>query len=106
MELTKEGFEALQSCVPIARRVLQLCHMSRTSMVRTTEALLAWLKELSQKTGLRGGRITRKQGESAKSKLGNERFLRHAGKIAGAPNLSTEQGILSAVRPLPTPAIA
>jgi Ribbon-helix-helix domain len=66
--------------------------MSHTLTIRITEELLAWLKEMSQKTGLPVGHLIRQQVESAKAKQGNQRFLRHAGKIAGAPDLSTREG--------------
>jgi len=66
--------------------------MGHTLTIRITEELLAWLKEMSQKTGLPVGRLIRQQVESAKAKQGNQRFLRHAGKIAGAPDLSTRKG--------------
>jgi hypothetical protein len=66
--------------------------MSHTLTIRITEELLAWLKEMSQKTGLPVGRLIRQQVESAKAKQGNQRFLRHAGKISGAPDLSTREG--------------
>jgi hypothetical protein len=72
--------------------VLQLRHMSHTLTIRITEELLAWLKEISRKTGLPVGRIIRQQVENAKAKHGNQRFLRHAGKIVGAPDLSTRKG--------------
>jgi hypothetical protein len=38
------------------------------------------------------GRIIRDQLERAKSETGNQRFLRHAGKISGPPNLSSRKG--------------
>jgi hypothetical protein len=90
MELTKEESEA--PWLWHTNSVLQLGHMSHTLTIRITEELLAWLKEMSQKTGLPVGRLIRQQVESAKAKQGNQRFLRHAGKIAGAPDLSTREG--------------
>jgi hypothetical protein len=66
--------------------------MSHTLTIRLTEELLAWLKEVSRRTGLPVGRIIRQQLESAKSESGNQRFLRHAGKINGAPDLSSRKG--------------
>ena len=54
--------------------------------------LLAWLKEVSRRTGLPVGRIIRQQLESAKSGKGNQRFLQHAGKINGSSDLSSRKG--------------
>jgi hypothetical protein len=72
--------------------VLQYCRMSHTLTIRLTEELLAWLKEVSRRTGLPVGRIIRQQLESAKAEQGNQRFLRHAGRISGASDLSSRKG--------------
>jgi len=72
--------------------VLQYCHMSHTLTIRLTDELLAWLKEMSRRTGLPVGRIVRQQLESAKAEKGNQRFLRLAGKINGPPDLSSRKG--------------
>ena len=72
--------------------VLQYWPMSHTLTIRLTEELLAWLKEMSRRTGLPVGRIIRQQLESAKSEKGNQRFLRHAGMISGPPDLSSRKG--------------
>jgi hypothetical protein len=37
-------------------------------------------------------RIIRHQLERAKSEPGNQRFLRHAGRISGPPDLSSRRG--------------
>jgi predicted DNA-binding protein len=66
--------------------------MSHTLTIRLTDELLAWLKEMSRRTGLPVGRIIRQQLESAKGEMGNQRFLRLAGKINGAPDLSSRKG--------------
>jgi hypothetical protein len=66
--------------------------MSHTLTIRLTEELLAWLKEVSRRTGLPVGRIIRQQLETAKSQKGTQRFLRHAGKINGASDLSARKG--------------
>jgi hypothetical protein len=60
--------------------------------MRLTDELLAWLKEMSQRTGLPVGRIVRQQLESAKAENGNQRFLALAGKINGPPDLSSRKG--------------
>jgi len=66
--------------------------MSHTLTIRLTEELLAWLKEVSQRTGLPVGRIIRQQLEGAKAKRGNQNFLRHAGQINGPSDLSSRKG--------------
>jgi predicted DNA-binding protein len=66
--------------------------MSHTLTIRLTEELLAWLKEVSRRTGLPVGRIIREQLENAKSEKRNQRFLRHAGKINGPSDLSSRKG--------------
>ena len=72
--------------------MLQLWHMSHTLTIRLTDEILAWLKEMSRRTGLPVGRIIRQQLESAKGERGNQRFLRLAGKINGPPDLSSRKG--------------
>jgi hypothetical protein len=72
--------------------VLQYLRMSHTLTIRLTEELLAWLKEMSRRTGLPVGRIIRQQLEEAKSEKGNQNFLRHAGQISGPPDLSSRKG--------------
>jgi predicted DNA-binding protein len=66
--------------------------MSHTLTIRLTEELLAWLKEMSRRTGLPVGRIIREELEAAKSEMGNQAFLRHAGRINGTPDLSSRKG--------------
>jgi len=72
--------------------VLQLIRMSHTLTIRLTEELLAWLKEVSRRTGVPVGRIIRQQLESAKAEGGHQPFLRHAGKISGPADLSSRKG--------------
>ena len=67
--------------------------MSHTLTIRLTDDLLAWLKETSRRTGIPVGRLVREQLEMAKSKKGQQRFLRHAGAIKGGPHdLSSRKG--------------
>jgi hypothetical protein len=66
--------------------------MSQTITVRLTSELAEWLQDTARQTGLPAGRIIRQQLERAKSESGSQRFLRHAGKISGAPDLSTRKG--------------
>ena len=72
--------------------VLRLGRMGQTLTVRLTPELAAWLAETAKKTGLPVGRIVRHQLERARAKEGNQRFIRHAGKIAGPKNLSHRRG--------------
>jgi hypothetical protein len=66
--------------------------MSHTLTIRLTEELLAWLKDVSRRTGLPVGRIIRQQLESARAEKGNQQFLRYAGKINGPSDLSARKG--------------
>jgi hypothetical protein len=66
--------------------------MSHTISIRLTPELAEWLQEKSRQTGLPAGRIIREQLERARSAAGNQRFLRHAGKISGPRNLSSRKG--------------
>jgi len=66
--------------------------MSKTLTVRLPPELAAWLAETAEKTGLPVGRIVRQQLERARAEEGNQRFMRHAGKIAGPKDLSQRRG--------------
>ena len=67
--------------------------MSNTLTIRLTEELLSWLRETSRRTGVPMGRLVREQLESAKSKGGKQRFLRHLGAIKGGPpDVSSRKG--------------
>lgn len=66
--------------------------MSRTLTIRLTEELATWLAERARKTGEPAGRIIRRQLEKARAESGNQRFLRHAGKIDGPADLSMRKG--------------
>jgi len=70
--------------------------MSHTLKIRITDELLAWLKSLSQQTGLPMARTIRQHLESAKAAKGNPRFLRLAGKINGPKDLSSREGFFAA----------
>src|SRR5580704_15095743 len=78
-------------------RVSQWCHMRPALMrpaltIRLTDELLAWLKEMSRRTGLPVGRIIRHQLEPAKAGKRNHGFQDFAGKINGPPDLSSRKG--------------
>src|SRR6266702_1092658 len=77
--------------------------MSHTLTVRLTDEILDWLKETSRRTGIPVARLIREQLETAKSKGGKQRFLRHAGAIAdGRPEVSSRKGFARSSRALPT----
>jgi predicted DNA-binding protein len=67
--------------------------MSHTLTIRLTQELLDWLKETSRQTGVPVGRLIRQQLEAAKSNVGSQRFMRHAGAFTGGPrNVSSRKG--------------
>jgi hypothetical protein len=66
--------------------------MSHTLTIRLTDELLAWLKDISRRTGVPVGRLIRQQLETAKAAQ-KQRFLRHAGAIRGGPpDVSARKG--------------
>jgi hypothetical protein len=67
-------------------------HMSHRLTIRLTDELLAWLKELSGRTGLPIARIICQQLEIAKATKRNQRFLGHAGEVKGPKDLSSRRG--------------
>jgi hypothetical protein len=66
--------------------------MSNTLTIRLPKDILAWLRDVSERTGVPVGRIVRDQLESAKSETGKQRFMRHAGTFSGPRNLSSRKG--------------
>ena len=66
--------------------------MSHTITIRLSEELAAWLAESAERTGLPSGRIIRQQLERARAESGSQRFLKHAGKLAGPEDLSSRKG--------------
>jgi hypothetical protein len=67
--------------------------MTRTAAVRVTKELAEWLDEASARTGLSGSRIIRKQLEKARAAGGDRPFMRLAGAIGGATDLSSRKGL-------------
>jgi len=65
--------------------------MGHTITVRLDPDLAAWLEEESRKTGVPQGRIIRQQLERAKAGS-TQRFMRLAGRIKGAKDLSARKG--------------
>jgi predicted DNA-binding protein len=66
--------------------------MSRTITIRLTEDLADWLEETAAKTGVPQGRIVREQLEKARARNQRQSFLRLAGVVRGAKDLSTRKG--------------
>ena len=71
--------------------VLQFEQMGNTITVRLPEDLAQWLDAASRKAGVPRGRIIRDQLQLAR-KREKRPFLRLAGSIDGAPDLSTRKG--------------
>jgi Ribbon-helix-helix domain len=66
--------------------------MRQTITIRLAPELAEWLQERSRQTGLPVSRIIRHQLERAKFETGSQRFLRHASKMSGPPDLSLREG--------------
>jgi len=66
--------------------------MSHTITIRLTEELAQWLSERARESGVPAGRIIRQQLEKARAETGNQRFLKHAGKMSGPADLSSRKG--------------
>jgi hypothetical protein len=74
-----------------------ICPDLRQQVDRFTAALSIRQRYLAvvcvRRTGIPVGRLIREQLETAKSKGGKQRFLRHAGAIAGGPpDVSSRKG--------------
>ena len=66
--------------------------MSQTITVRLTPELADWLEQVSEETGLPQGRIVRDQLEKARAGVPSRPFMRLAGVVRGAKNLSSRKG--------------
>jgi hypothetical protein len=66
--------------------------MGNTITVRLDPDLARWLEETAAKTGVSQGKIVREQLEKARAKGKAARFMRLAGSMKGAKNLSTKKG--------------
>ncbi len=66
--------------------------MSHTLTVRLTPELAAWLKETSARTGMAQGAIIREQLERARGQDDVRTFMKLAGAVHGAPDLSGRKG--------------
>jgi hypothetical protein len=66
--------------------------MSHTITVRLSKELADWLADISVKTGVSQGRVVRDQLEKIKGGRGGQPFMRLAGSVRGAKDLSTRKG--------------
>jgi hypothetical protein len=66
--------------------------MGHTITVRLTRELAAWLEELAATTGVPQGKIVRDQLERARLSSGRQPFMRLAGAVRGAKDLSSRKG--------------
>jgi hypothetical protein len=66
--------------------------MSHTITVRLDDALADWLEDTSRRTGRSQGEIIREQLERARSQKNQRRFMRLAGCVDGARDLSSRKG--------------
>lgn len=67
--------------------------MSTTITVRLSDDLAAWLEDLARATGVSRGHIVRDLLEHARAAApAQRRYLRHAGAIKGARDLSERRG--------------
>lgn len=66
--------------------------MSHTITVRLDDALADWLEDTSRRTGRSQGEIIREQLERARSQKKQRRFMRLAGCVDGARDLSSRKG--------------
>ena len=66
--------------------------MGHTLTVRIKREMAAWLEETARRTGVSQGQIVREQLEKARSAKSERRFMRLAGCIDGARDLSARKG--------------
>ncbi len=66
--------------------------MGHTISVRLTKDLAEWLEQTAAKTGLSQGRIVREQLEQARARASRQSFLKLAGTVKGAKDLSSRKG--------------
>jgi hypothetical protein len=72
--------------------VLHFSHMSKTVTIRLTKELATWLEQASRQSGVPKGRIVREQLERARESGKEPSFMRLAGSVHGARDLSTRKG--------------
>lgn len=66
--------------------------MGHTITVRLNRELAEWLEESARKAGVPQGRIVRDQLEKARAASSRQAFLKLAGSVRGARDLSSRKG--------------
>jgi Ribbon-helix-helix protein, copG family len=67
--------------------------MGNTITIRVTKSMAAWLQEKAARTGMSQGQIVREQLERVRrTDKGAKKFMRLAGAVRGARDLSTRKG--------------
>jgi hypothetical protein len=66
--------------------------MGHTLTIRLSKELADWLEETSARTGVSQGRLVREQLEKAKAGVGGRSFMKLAGHVRGARDLSARKG--------------
>jgi predicted transcriptional regulator len=66
--------------------------MGRTLTVRISTELASWLEQVAARTGVSQGKIVRDQLEQAKATSSQRPFMRLAGCVRGARDLSSRKG--------------
>lgn len=69
--------------------------MSHTITIRLDKELAEWLEETATRTGVSQGKLVREQLERARSEGGRRGFMRLAGTVRGAKDLSGRKGFSS-----------
>jgi hypothetical protein len=66
--------------------------MGSTLTVRIDDDLEAWIEETAQKRGISKGELVRNQLELGRKSAGRPPFMRLAGLVSGAKDLSSRKG--------------
>ena len=66
--------------------------MSHTLTIRLPEELAEWLEQSAAKAGVSQSQMVREQLEKARAGAGQQPFMRLAGAVEGAPDLSSRKG--------------
>ncbi len=72
--------------------MLHFCQMSHTITIRLTKELASWLEQASKRSGMPRGRIIREQLEKARDAGTEPSFMRLAGTVKSARDLSARKG--------------
>jgi hypothetical protein len=71
---------------------IQFWQMSHTITVRLPKELAQWLEDTAARAGVAQGQLVREQLEKARDKGKQQPFMRLAGCVRGAKNLSKRKG--------------